>query len=199
MGCGRRLRSKSRTARKARTLLTKLEDTLRKSSAEIESHVRAHAVQSKRIHAEIQLLFYYESNSSILLPPRVICSNKHACFLCNLFIKTHGRFYIRSCHGRLYPRWRIPLLEEMQWPEPATIRMQEAIDELNRQLELKIRQYLDQTCLKISDPQESVIFVPDVYTPSMLSAAAVAEPNIDMAITRATEYSHCSTDKHPPH
>jgi hypothetical protein len=59
------------------------------------------------VHAEIKLLFYYEFlNPSI--PPRVICSTKKACYLCNLFFVVHGRFHVLSTHGRLYEKWTIP-------------------------------------------------------------------------------------------
>lgn len=60
-----------------------------------------------KIHAEIQLILYCEINN-ITLPPRVICASKDACFLCNAFIHTHGRFHTPRCHGRLYPGWRLP-------------------------------------------------------------------------------------------
>lgn len=60
-----------------------------------------------KIHAEIQLLFFYE-----LYPnrprPRVICSSKSACYLCNLFFHLHGGFHVPRTHGRLYDKWILP-------------------------------------------------------------------------------------------
>ena len=44
-----------------------------------------------KVHAEIKLLFYYEiypKNAK----PRVICANKSACYLCDLFLRVHGHF-----------------------------------------------------------------------------------------------------------
>lgn len=61
-----------------------------------------------KIHAEIQLLFFCELSVSDL-PPRVICSSKDACFLCNAFILTHGKMHMPRYHGRLYPGWRLPM------------------------------------------------------------------------------------------
>ena len=59
------------------------------------------------VHAEIQILAYCD-----LYPrgryPRVVCSSKHACFLCNQFITLHAKMYTPSSHGRLYHRWRLP-------------------------------------------------------------------------------------------
>jgi len=59
------------------------------------------------VHAEVQLLFHYERNSCIL-PPRIMCSSKQACFLCNLFFRIHGRFTLPATHGRLYEKWALP-------------------------------------------------------------------------------------------
>jgi hypothetical protein len=61
----------------------------------------------EKVHAEIQLLFYYE-----LYPdrprPRIICSSKSACYLCNLFFRFHGDFHVPRTHGRLYEKWILP-------------------------------------------------------------------------------------------
>lgn len=62
---------------------------------------------SEKVHAEIQLLFHYE-----LYPdrprPRIICSSKSACYLCNLFFRLHGGFFVPRTHGRLYEKWTLP-------------------------------------------------------------------------------------------
>ncbi|KAH7266979.1 uncharacterized protein BKA55DRAFT_533772 [Fusarium redolens] len=60
-----------------------------------------------KIHAEIQLMWYLECHPSSK-PPRVIASNKDACFLCNAFISFHGKYMIPKTHGRIYPGWRLP-------------------------------------------------------------------------------------------
>ena len=77
------------------------------SSFAIEDHLRQEATLSVPVHAEIQLLFHYERNTCNR-PPRIICSSKQACFLCDLFFKTHGRFTVPSTHGRLYEKWALP-------------------------------------------------------------------------------------------
>ncbi|KAH9203359.1 hypothetical protein DL95DRAFT_430704 [Leptodontidium sp. 2 PMI_412] len=60
-----------------------------------------------KVHAEIQLLFFYEVHPS-RRRPRFICSSKSACYLCNLFFSLHGGFYVPRTHGRLYGRWILP-------------------------------------------------------------------------------------------
>ncbi|KAF7507991.1 hypothetical protein GJ744_009888 [Endocarpon pusillum] len=60
-----------------------------------------------KVHAEIQLLFYYEINPQSI-KPRVIGSSKSACYLCNLFLKLHGVFHVPRTHGKLYGGWILP-------------------------------------------------------------------------------------------
>ena len=60
-----------------------------------------------KVHAEIQLLFFYELHPD-RPPPRTICSSKSACYLCNLFFDLHGRFHVPRTHGRLYDQWCLP-------------------------------------------------------------------------------------------
>lgn len=61
------------------------------------------------VHAEIQLLIYYDSNPDIsILKPRVLGVSKAACYLCNLFSKKHADFFLSQTHGQLYDQWNIP-------------------------------------------------------------------------------------------
>lgn len=60
-----------------------------------------------RVHAEMQLIWYLDQHKGPT-PPRVIASNKDACYLCNAFIAFHGKYSIPRTHGRIYPGWRLP-------------------------------------------------------------------------------------------
>ena len=61
------------------------------------------------VHAEIQLLIYYDSNPSVSIPkPRVLGVSKAACYLCNLFSKKHAEFFLSQTHGQLYDQWNVP-------------------------------------------------------------------------------------------
>ena len=77
------------------------------------------------VHAEVQLVVHYDLGSLLktritsaetaqakVLPPRVIGTSKHLCYLCYLFIRTHGDFFPTNTHGRLYDQWTIPDLAE---------------------------------------------------------------------------------------
>lgn len=65
------------------------------------------------VHAEIQLLTFYAMNDSLdSLKPRILGVSKSACYLCNLFIFNHGRFFITKTHGQLYEKWTVPDLAD---------------------------------------------------------------------------------------
>ena len=66
-------------------------------------------INEAKIHAEVQIITHYDLNPS-KLPPRAISSNKNACYLCDKFIKLHGKYHIPQTHGRLWPEWKLPAL-----------------------------------------------------------------------------------------
>lgn len=66
------------------------------------------ALKEARIHAEVQLVAHYDLNPTPFRP-RVIASSKDACYLCNLFVSTHGGFHVPRTHGKLYKGWRLPV------------------------------------------------------------------------------------------
>ena len=109
-----------------------------------------------KIHAEIQLLLFYESHPEYP-QPRVICSNKCACYLCDLFFRIHGRFHIPSTHGKLYPKWTLP-----DWTDivPST-RLQELsriVDQVNLTLRRKIADARAGRRRIVNHPNESQLF-----------------------------------------
>jgi hypothetical protein len=61
----------------------------------------------RKVHAEVQLLFFYELHPNVPRP-RFICSSKQACYLCNLFFRMHGIFHNLQTHGKLYDTWILP-------------------------------------------------------------------------------------------
>ena len=75
------------------------------------------------VHAEIQLLTFYGLQSSPdVKNPRVLGVSKAACYLCNLFIVNHRRFFITKTHGRLYPLWNVPDVAEYDQTQLFEIR-----------------------------------------------------------------------------
>ncbi len=107
-----------------------------------------------KIHAEIQLLCFYEHSPDIP-HPRIICSSKSACYLCDLFIKTHGKFQTPRTHGRLYDKWILP-----EWPiseAPANEYILPVVEQFNAALEAKILHTLNRKRLPCRHPNESTL------------------------------------------
>ena len=78
------------------------------ASAQFDLRFKGTSKRSK-VHAEIQLLYYFETIlQRNALQPRVICSSKSACWLCNAFMLFHGKIHTPRSRGRLYPGWRLP-------------------------------------------------------------------------------------------
>ena len=69
--------------------------------------------------------------------PRVICSSKSACFLCNFFNAACGRFHITRTHGVVYEKSALPtVVTDM------SKMMADAVDNFNMKLERYIHKLL---------------------------------------------------------
>ncbi|KAH6619505.1 hypothetical protein B0J18DRAFT_246769 [Chaetomium sp. MPI-SDFR-AT-0129] len=77
-----------------------------KSNTAFKSTV-SEILKQSRVHAEIQILTHYERHP-VPKKPRIICSSKDSCYLCNLFIRLRGDFYTPRTHGNIYHRWWLP-------------------------------------------------------------------------------------------
>lgn len=75
------------------------------------------------VHAEIQLLVHFELQPTLPMP-RAIGVSKEACFLCDSFIRAHGRYCISGAHRHMVPQWAVPDLKEYQ---PHTIKKFRAV------------------------------------------------------------------------
>ena len=111
--------------------------------------------KSVKVHAEIQLLFFYELNPE-RIRPRTICSSKSACYLCDLFFRLHGQYYVPRTHGRLYHRWTVPdwhtLLPEMRRRDFDVL-----LRKFSDILKIKVRVALDRGPVRANHPNESIL------------------------------------------
>ena len=108
---------------------------------------------SVKVHAEIQLLFFYELDPE-RLRPRTICSSKSACYLCNLFFSLHGKYYVPRTHGRLYHKWTLPDWHRFL-PENHHRYFDALARQFNDRLECKVREALDTGLVRAKHPNES--------------------------------------------
>ena len=147
-----------RSAVQSRSLKSSLERCLRKPIQVILDEFRlliADYYKSVKVHAEIQLLFFYELNSE-RIRPRTICSSKSACYLCDLFFRLHGQYYVPRTHGRLYHRWTLP-----DWhiflPEMRRRDFDVLLRNFRDILKVKVRVALDRGPLRANHPNESTL------------------------------------------
>ncbi|KAL8671387.1 MAG: hypothetical protein Q9168_004119 [Polycauliona sp. 1 TL-2023] len=107
-----------------------------------------------KVHAEIQILLFYEENPHGI-SPRIIGSSKSACYLCNLFVQKHGKFQVPRTHGRLYDRWILPgrPLQGLS----GTGNLRSATDRFNSALEARIISIVREKQLPFAHPAESVL------------------------------------------
>ncbi|KAL1953301.1 hypothetical protein VTO42DRAFT_3031 [Malbranchea cinnamomea] len=146
----------------SRKLLHRVATHMGKPVEEVQNMTKRMLGERSRIHAEMQLVLFYERNTR-LRRPRVICSSKSACFLCYLFLLLQGEYIIPSTHGKLYPAWKWPGSGAGNVPG-----LKKLLPRFVDAVEKKLQENLDKKAQKLPDPVESVVYSP-VLTPSCLS------------------------------
>lgn len=125
-----------------------------------------------KVHAEVQLLMHYESKRDVRYRPRVLKSSKDACFLCDLFIKAHGKFYIPKTHGKVYDLWILPSFDRIDINEVRRAQLVTVVEKFNTNLEELLQRDRGIKKPKLKDPRESGIFS---LVPSTIQAPAASE------------------------
>ncbi len=111
--------------------------TLASAEAKFRRHLAA-SPNIYKIHTEIQILFYYDMHPNIRRPT-VVCSSKSACFLCDLFIKIHAKFYVAGTHGVLY--CRLPKMQQAGAGGLSFVKDGGSFSRLNRLLQIQVIQH----------------------------------------------------------
>jgi hypothetical protein len=126
-----------------------------REETKVKYHTRVHTCGTKwKVHAEVQILIFYEQRPRQTLP-RVIYSSKSACYLCSLFLETHGRFIVPRTHGRIYDRWTLP--SEVAFDSKTMESLLPVLHRFNQAVEATIRKALKGELVKLAPPNESVI------------------------------------------
>jgi hypothetical protein len=144
--------------------------TPEKAQNEYDQLVRT-ALGSTIIHAEIQIPYHYELHP-VPLAPRVICSSKSACFLCDLFLRHHGKCYMPRTHGKLYEKWRLPAIQDLKLSHAQKKNLVVVFQKFNAEMESRIISMLkSRRRLSHLYPNESVYLQTPSWTPSRVSDA----------------------------
>ena len=146
-----------------------------------------------KIHAEIQLLFFYEENPDIP-QPRMISSSKSACYLCDLFIKSHGKFLTPRTHGKLYDKWLLPewTLDQRD-PSP---RLLAAIERFNASLKARISRSLHDRQRAYPQPNESSLQLRELWSSTSTLAQDVL-PLLDAGESDSNPYEMLNESTEP--
>ncbi|KAI1400694.1 hypothetical protein F4819DRAFT_487385 [Hypoxylon fuscum] len=131
-------------------------------------------LREAKVHAEIQLICYCQLNIPTARLPRVVCSSKDACWLCNEFILMHKSIHTPRCHGKLYPGWRLPMLCGSDY--------EDVVRKYNRRLQAHASSSVKTLFSRLKrtvypDPNESTLFTLHLST-STLSLVTAPELNI---------------------
>jgi hypothetical protein len=91
------------------------------------------ASKTCHVHAEVQLILYYEQFPTNR-PPRAIGCSKSACFLCDILIQKLQKYCISHSHKRLYNQWTIM---DVRWmTEEQVLYFREILQTIVRELSL---------------------------------------------------------------
>ncbi|CAP60381.1 uncharacterized protein PODANS_1_6800 [Podospora anserina S mat+] len=122
-----------------------------------------------KVHAEVQIVAYYGLHP-VARKPRVICSNKDACYMCNLFIQVHGMYYVPKSHGRLYTGWRVPPISSLN---DAHAQLDKALQNKIRDVVQEFKDFGDRERVLDLNQNESTIFP---FTTLMSSLESISLP-----------------------
>ncbi|KAH0536098.1 hypothetical protein FGG08_007003 [Glutinoglossum americanum] len=79
------------------------------NTADPEAHFSGACPEALVVHAEIQLVSYYDHHLECKPSFRFIGVSKKSCYLCHTFLTTHpDSFSVSSCHQKLYLSWIPP-------------------------------------------------------------------------------------------
>ncbi|KAK2812897.1 hypothetical protein FQN50_000918 [Emmonsiellopsis sp. PD_5] len=169
-----------RNQKKINTLISQLAAMLGKKNSDLGEEFENRLALLRngcKVHAEIQLLLFYELQPDHRRP-RVIASSKSACYLCTIFIQTHGAYHMARSHGRLYDGWMLPT-----WTMGASSSIAQVAQRFNSNLEDEIRAIINDKRRPFVHPNESVLFSHAAWTPSV---STVSNPSTTVTARKPT-------------
>lgn len=96
---------------KNRSMMSRTKEKLadRLQTSNVEAKLYGACKLRLTLHAEMQLLGFYERNPALVPQLRLMGTSKKACYLCHEYLLLHT-FSIRvsACHQKIYPTWMPP-------------------------------------------------------------------------------------------
>lgn len=79
------------------------------SKQDVEAQLRRACRLELTLHAEMQIVVFYEGEPKSAPSMRFIGTSKKACFLCHEYLLQHPlRLQVWACHQKIYPSWMPP-------------------------------------------------------------------------------------------
>ncbi|KAM0235335.1 hypothetical protein ACHAP5_009730 [Fusarium lateritium] len=102
---------------------------------DVEAELRKACRLNLTLHAEMQLVVFYEGNPHCAPRMRLIGTSKKACFLCNGYLRQHPLgLQVSACHQKIYPSWRPPPYYKVQgkYNNPPFVKLGSAMEKLTK-------------------------------------------------------------------
>jgi hypothetical protein len=141
----------------------------------------------RHVHAEVQLIVYYETSGSRNWP-RVIGASKEACFLCHSFIKAHGHFSVSKAHRQVYSLWTVPDLAN--YKAESIKRLQGALATVSQDIATALDQHKRHRSHCSVPPQSSInLLKPSLPALSLttIQSSAPSEADIQLDMTSSLQ------------
>lgn len=106
---------------------------------DVEAQLRRACRLTLTLHAEMQIVVFYEGNPSLAPRMRFIGTSKKACFLCHEYLLQHPlRLQVSACHQKIYPSWMPPPYYPIpgQYKSTQFVKLSKRIEQLTKR-ELK--------------------------------------------------------------
>ena len=132
---------------------------------QIRGHFRERCAEMPVVHAEMQLVKYYEENPKAQQPTLIGCGKK-PCQLCVRFLHLHGKFSVEKTHARISHRWAIPNMRCKN--SEGVDKFQRILDTMSQEMEDSLREIINlgpekkpklqevSTCSTFAAPQDVV-------------------------------------------
>ncbi len=105
-----------------------------------EAYFRRACSINLTVHAEMQLVSFYDYNHEHEPSFRFLGVSKKSCYLCRMFLATHPKsFDVSSCHQKLYLSWMVPPAADSGIYK----RYKAIVTELSKMMEATARQDLE--------------------------------------------------------
>lgn len=112
----------------------------KESFEQMKGHFTDRCAELPVVHAEIQLIKYYEENPKEDQPTLIGCSKK-PCQVCVRFIHLHGKFQVEKAHARISHRWAIPNIRCKH--AETTEKISDILNTISREMEDSLKEIIN--------------------------------------------------------